>query len=215
VAIGRAVAACERPPRVWLNASSATLYRHTYGAPWDESATDFAPDPEAKDAFSLDIIHAWEAALRDAHTPLTRKVALRTAMVLGRGSNSVLPTLCRLAKLGLAGKMGHGRQFMSWIHEVDFARAVEWLVERDLEGPVNLAAPGPLPNAEAMRIIRRVCGAPFGLPASRWMLEVGAFFLRTETELVLKSRRVVPGRLIGSGFQFRFVDFEAAVRDLV
>lgn len=214
-AIGEAIARRAVPPRVWLNASSATIYRHTYGPAWDESCTDFAATPEAKDAFSLEIIHAWELALSEARTPATRKVALRTTMVLGHARNSVLPVLRRLARLGLGGRMGDGRQFVSWIHEEDFCRAVEWVIEReDISGPVNMAAPNPLPNAGMMRVMRRVCGAPFGLPAAKWMLEVGAFFLRTETELILKSRRVAPGRLLASGFQFQFPDFESAVRNL-
>lgn len=213
--IGEAIARAAKPPRVWLNSSSATIYRHTFGPAWDEKGTDFAPTPEVKDAFSLDVIHAWEAALNEARTPATRKVALRTTMVLGLARNSVFPVLRRLARLGLGGRMGSGRQFVSWMHVEDFCRALEWLIAReDLSGPVNLAASNPLPNAEMMRIMRAVCGAPFGLPAAEWMLEVGAFFLRTETELILKSRRVVPGKLLASGFEFRFPEFRAAVKDL-
>ncbi|MBM3738764.1 MAG: DUF1731 domain-containing protein [Acidobacteria bacterium] len=214
--IGEAIARCANPPRLWMNASSATLYRHTYGPAWDESAANFGPEPEAKDAFSLDIIHAWEKAFYDAPAGSTRRVALRAAMVLGHGANSVLPVLCRLARLGLGGRMSHGRQFVSWIHEGDFARSIDWLIAHpELAGPVNLAAPNPLTNADMMRIIRKVVGAPFGLPAERWMLEIGAFFLRTETELIVKSRRVIPGKLLASGFKFQFPGFEPAVRDLL
>jgi NAD dependent epimerase/dehydratase family enzyme len=123
--------------------------------------------------------------------------------------------LRRLARCGLGGSMGGGKQFVSWIHEDDFCRAVAWLLERDdFNGVVNVAAPHPVPNAELMRIFRRVCGAPFGLPAARWMLEFGAFFLRTETELIVKSRKVVPARLLESGFQFRFSEIEAALREI-
>jgi uncharacterized protein len=115
----------------------------------------------------------------------------------------------------LGGKMGDGRQFVSWIHEEDLFRAVVWLIENDnVSGVVNVAAPNPLPNAEVMRIFRRVCGLPIGLPAARWMLEIGAFFLRTETELIIKSRRVVPRRLENCGFTFRFRDMESAVREI-
>ena len=111
--------------------------------------------------------------------------------------------------------MGDGRQFMSWIHEEDFGRAIEWLLEHDdMAGPVNLAAPEPLPNAEFMRQLRAACGVPFGLPAARWMLEAGAVFLRTETELILKSRRVVPGRLLKAGFAFRFPELRGALAEL-
>jgi len=137
-------------------------------------------------------------------------------MVLGTGSNSVFPVLCRLARWGLGGSMGGGQQFVSWIHEIDFCRAIDWILAHpDLAGPVNVAAPQPLRNREMMATLRRACGRPFGLPAARWMLEWGAFFLRTETELVVKSRRVVPGRLLADGFQFRFSEFRAAAMDLL
>jgi uncharacterized protein (TIGR01777 family) len=200
---------------VWLNASSATIYRHTFGPAWDESGTDFAPTPAVKDQFSLEVIHPWERALREAPTPRTRKLALRTTMVLGHGRNSVFPVLCRLARLGLGGRMGSGEQFVSWLHEVDFCRAVEWLIEHnEISGAVNLAAPNPVTNTEMMRSFRELIGAPFGLPATEWMLEIGAVFLRTETELILKSRRVVPGRLLKSGFTFRFPTMREAIADL-
>ncbi len=214
-AIGLAIAQCAQPPRVWLNSSSATIYRHTFGPAWDESGTDFAPTPAVQDEFSLEVIHAWERELNEAQTPRTRKLALRTTMVLGHARNSVFPVLCQLASFGLGGRMGSGVQFVSWLHEVDFCRAVEWLIQHDeISGPVNLAAPHPLPNAEMMRHFREAVGAPFGLPAMEWMLEVGAIFLRTETELILKSRRVVPGKLLAGGFEFRFPTMREAIADL-
>lgn len=214
-AIGEAIARCTQPPPVWLNASSATLYRHTFGAAHDE-AGETGATPEAKDEFSIEIIRQWEQALADASTPGTRKVALRTTMVLGHGRNSVFPVLRRMTRLGLGGRMGSGRQFVSWIHASDFCRAVEWLIAHaEVSGPVNLAAPKPLPNAEMMRVFRELCGVPFGLPATEWMLEIGAFFLRTETELIIKSRRVVPGRLLADGFEFWFPDFRAAASELM
>ncbi len=199
-AIGEAIAQCENPPAVWLNASTATVYRHTFGDAWDESGA-MDPVAEAKDAFSVEVAKAWELALEKANTPQTRKIPMRMAMVLGLAKNSVFPVLRRLVRFGLGGKMGSGKQFVSWMHEADFCRAVEWLIgHNELSGPINLVAPEPVPNAEMMRLLRRECGVPFGLPATEWMLEVGAFFLRTETELILKSRRVVPGRLLKSGF---------------
>ncbi len=213
--IGQAIAQCAQPPRVWMNSSSATIYRHTFGPAWDESGADFTPTPAVQDAFSLEVIHAWERALNEAATPRTRKVALRTTLVLGHGQNSVFPVLSRLARFGLGGRMGSGEQFVSWLHEEDFCRAVEWLMEHpEISGPVNFAAPNPLPNAEMMRLFREAVGAPFGLPATEWMLEIGAFFLRTETELILKSRRVVPGKLLNSGFSFRFPTMREAIADL-
>jgi uncharacterized protein (TIGR01777 family) len=214
-ALGEAIAGCEKPPGVWLNASSATLYRHTLDQAWDETGHDFSPTLELRDAFSVDVIRAWEDAFHRAVTPLTRKVALRTTMVLGHGRNSVFPVLCRLARLGLGGRMGSGNQFVSWLHVEDFCRAVEWVIgHENLSGPVNLAAPNPLPNADMMRLFRTLVGAPFGLPATKWMLEIGAFILRTETELILKSRRVVPGKLLADGFKFQFPSMSGALQNL-
>jgi len=211
--LGRVIAACRQPPRVWLNCSSATLYKHTFDTPMDEAGV-IGATPEAKDAFSIEVIRQWEQALDEARTPVTRKAALRTAMVFGR-DGGVYPVLRRLARLGLGGTMGDGRQYVSWMHEADFCRAVEWVLDREqLSGPVNLAAPNPVPNREMMRLIREAVGAPFGLPATGWVLEIGAFFIRTETELIIKSRRVVPGRLLESGFQFQFPDMRSALADL-
>ena len=213
--LGQAIAACSRPPRAWLNSSTATIYKHSFDRAMDETG-EIGATPEAKDAFSIEVATAWERAFAEASTPVTRKIALRTAMVFGRGKGGVFEVLHRLTRFGLGGTMGHGRQYVSWIHEEDLCRAVEWLIERDdLSGPINLAAPTPLPNREMMRIFRRVCRVPIGLPAARWMLEVGAFVLRTETELIIKSRRVVPARLLASGFEFRFRELEGAVRELV
>lgn len=214
--LGEAIARCERPPRIWLNASSATIYRHTLGAAWDESGTDFTPTPAVHDEFSLEVIHAWENAFNTATTPRTRKIALRTTLVLGHARNSVFPVLCRLARFGLGGRMGSGNQFVSWLHQADFCRALEWLIGHDnISGPVNLATPNPLPNRDMMRLFRELVGTPIGLPATEWMLEIGAFFLRTETELILKSRRVVPGKLLTSGFKFQFPEMRDALNDLV
>ena len=240
--LGEAIARGAKPPRVWLNASSATIYKHTFDRAMDENGETGAT-PAAKDEFSIEVIRQWEAALnvdygvrrvesergqpclrvadnevqtRGQSCPrsATRKVALRITLVLGE-DGGVFPVLRRLARLGLGGRMGSGKQFVSWIHIEDFCRAVEWLIAReDLSGPVNLAAPNPLPNREMMRLLRAACGAPFGLPATEWMLEVGAVFLRTETELILKSRRVVPGRLLASGFQFQFPKLDEALPHL-
>ena len=212
--LGEALARCSTPPPVWLNSSTATLYRHTFGPAWDESG-DIGGTPEAMDEFSVEVARQWERALSAAPTPRTRKVALRSAMVLGTGRNSVFPVLQRLVRFGLGGALGGGRQFLSWIHQADFCGAVEWLTQHaELEGPVNLASPNPVTNQEFMRTLRAVCGIPLGLPARRWMLEIGAFFLRTETELVIKSRRVVPGRLTASGFRFTFPLLRTALEDL-
>ena len=209
--IGEAIARCQVPPPVWLNASTATIYKHNYGPAWDEAGVT-GSTPEAKDGFSVKVALAWERVLAEASTPRTRKVAMRAAMVLGRDPNSVFPVLNRLARFGLGGKMGDGRQFVSWIHEMDFCRAIEWLITHDdLSGPVNVCTPHPVTNAAMMKIFREVCGVPFGLPANRGMLEVGAFLLQTETELLIKSRRVQPRKLLESGFTFRFPDLRGAL----
>ena len=230
--IGEAVARCAQPPRVWLNSGTATIYRHTFGAAHDESSVDFSTTPEVHDAFSVEVAHAWERAFDQAlkewqagrlpdcgsrdGCPTTRQVTLRISLVFGTVPGGVVQIMRRLARCGLGGRMGSGKQFVSWIHEEDFCRAVEWILEHeDLRGPVNVAAPQPVPNAEMMRLFRRACGGPpFGLPAEEWMLEVGAFFLRTETELMLKSRRVVPGKLLANGFAFRFPEMSGALEDL-
>jgi hypothetical protein len=212
--LGEAIAKCKNPPRAWLNSSSATFYKHTFYKPMDESG-EIGATPEAKDQFSIEVIRQWECAFDEALTPRTRKIAMRTVMVLGHARNSVFPVLRRLTKLSLGGKMGSGRQYVSWIHQEDFCRAVEWLIaHEEISGVVNICAPNPLPNADMMRLFRQICGVPFGLPAPEWMLEIGAFFIRTETELIIKSRRVVPGRLLASGFKFQFSEMRGALANL-
>jgi len=212
--LGEAIAQCKNPPRAWLNSSSATLYKHTFDTPNDESGETGATRV-AKDEFSIEVIRQWERAFDEAQTPHTRKVALRTAMVLGNARNSVYPVMRRLVKFGLGGRMGSGRQFVSWIHHEDFCRAIDWLItHEEISGVVNVCSPNPLPNAEMMRLFRRLCDMPFGLFATEWMLEVGAFLLRTETELIIKSRRVAPGRLLTSGFQFRYPEMRGALEEL-
>lgn len=214
-ALGQAIARCLKPPRVWLNSSTATIYKHTFGLAWDEKG-ETGGTPEAKDEFSVEVARAWEQTLNEVSTPYTRKVALRTAMVLGLGENSVFPMLRWLVQFGLGGRMASGKQFVSWIHETDFCRAIEWVIDDEaFSGPVNVASPNPLTNDEMMRMLRELGGARFGLSAKRWMLEAGAVLLRTETELIIKSRRVVPARLLAAGFQFRFPEFRGAAKELI
>lgn len=214
--IGQAIAHCEQPPPVWFNLSTATIYKHTFGDGWDETGK-IGADPAAKDAFSIDVATAWEQTFSDARVPKTRKVALRSAMVFGlsNDANNVFQVLLRLVRCGLGGPMATGRQWVSWIHERDFCRAIEFLItQEDIDGPVNLAASNPLRNTEMMRTLRQTLRVPVGLPAPQWMLEIGAFLLRTETELTVKSRRVVPGRLLNAGFQFEFKRFDTAMKEL-
>jgi len=213
--LGEAIARCSKPPPVWLNASTATIYKHTFDRQMDEATGEIGATPEAKDAFSIEVARAWEEAFFRASTPATRKVALRTAMVFASSKGGVYRVLRGLTRWGLGGAISGGRQYVSWIHEADFGRSVEWLIDRDdFSGPVNLASPNPIPQREMMRIVRRELGVPFGLPATRRMLEVAAFVHRTEAELIVKSRRVVPGRLQAAGFQFGFPRMEDAVREI-
>jgi uncharacterized protein (TIGR01777 family) len=217
--VGEAIAAAAHPPSVWLQMSTATVYAHRFDAPNDEP-TGLLGGTEAGVpdywAYSVEIATAWERAQEQAATPHTRKVALRSAMVMSPDRGGVFDVLSRLVRLGLGGPVAGGAQYVSWIHDQDFVRAVEFLVGRpDLSGPVNLAAPAPLPHRAFMRALRAAWGVPVGLPATRWMAELGAFALRSDTELLLKSRRVVPGRLLDAGFAFEHPEWPRAADDLV
>ena len=218
-AVGAAIEAATHPPRVWLQASTATIYAHRYDAANDElSGVIGGHEPGVPETwrFSIDVARAWEAAAEEARTPHTRKVLLRSAMIMSPDRGGVFEMLLRLVRLGLGGRIGDGRQFVSWIHYGDFVRSISWLMDRDdLAGPVNVAAPEPLPYADFMGALREAAGMPIGLPATTWMAAIGAVLLRTETELVLKSRRVVPARLLQSGFAFRFPSWAAAASDLI
>lgn len=212
--LGQAVAGCATPPRVWLNSSTATIYKHTYGDAHGEDG-EIAATREANDAFSIQVARAWEEEFAQAECPQTRKIVLRAAMVLDAVPGTVYEVLRRLARFGLGGKMGDGKQFLSWIHADDFCRAMQWLIETpSATGIYNIAAPNPLTNADAMRLFRRAVRMQIGLPAKRWMLEIGAFLLRTETELIIKSRRVVPTRLLAEGFAFEFPTLASAITSL-
>jgi uncharacterized protein len=217
--IGEAIARASRPPGVWLQMSTATIYAHRLDAPNDEATGVIGgQEPDVPDywEYSVRIARSWERALVEARTPATRKVALRTAMVMSPDRGGVFDVLLGLVRRGLGGPAANGRQFVSWIHDQDFVRAVSFLHEcDDIVGAVNVAAPGPLPQREMMQVLRETWGTRVGLPATRWMLELGAWALRTDTELLLKSRRVVPGRLLDAGFAFAFPDWAPAARDLV
>lgn len=207
-AIGTAIAASNAPPPVWMNASTATVYREARDRPMTES------DHEVGTGFSVGVGTQWEEALFERNLRKTRRVALRITIALAM-DGGVIPPCRNLVRFGLGGKQGDGGQMFSWIHVEDLCRAVEFLWEReDMSGPVNLAAPGPVTNAEFMAALRRTMKMPIGLPAATWMTEIGAFFLRTETELILKSRWVLPQRLMDAGFEFQFPDLESALADL-
>jgi len=216
--VGEAIAAARHPPRVWLQASTATIYAHRFDAPNDERTGIIGGSerdvPETW-RFSIDVATSWERETDRAEVPRTRKVKLRSAVVMSPDRGGIFDTLLALVRRGLGGTSGDGRQYVSWIHDADFVRAVYWLIEQDqVGGVVNVAAPNPLPNAGFMRALREAWGTRLGLPATAWMLEIGAFFMRTETELVLKSRRVVPGVLAERGFTFQFPTWPDAAQDL-
>ena len=209
--LAEAVAACRNPPPVWLNSSTATIYRHTE----DEQPANTEATGLLGRTFSEMVAQRWEAEFNLAVVPRTRRVALRTAIVLG-ADGGALPVMARLARLGLSTPQGHGRQWVSWLHIQDFCRAVEFLVARpQLEGVFNLCAPEPLPNAALMQLLDTHYRPRWHLPQPRWLLEIGAFLLRTETELILKSRKVVPQRLQEAGFRFQFPTCQAALADLL
>ena len=222
--LNRVIVGLANPPRVWLNASTATIYRHALDRPMDEATGEMGGNeligkkrraPDTWD-FSVHLAKDWEAALFDTETPRTRKIALRSAITFSPTPGNAFQVFSNLVRAGLGGAQGNGRQFVSWIHETDFARAVEFLIDREeLAGPINIAAPNPLPNREFMAALRDAWDRPNGLPAPAFAIEIGAFFLRTESELVLKSRRVVPGRLLDAGFEFEFPDWPQAAEDLV
>ncbi len=208
-AIEKAIKCCQTPPRVWLNASSATIYEEAFDNPQTEESGTLGH------GFSVSICRAWENAFFESKLPNTRKIALRTSLVLGHGRNSVYPRLAQLARIGLGGTIGDGEQMVSWIHKLDFARVLKFLIEDEsLEGVFNLAAPAPLNNRAFMKSLREKTGRAIGIPTPRWLLKIGTFLLRTEPELVLKSRFVIPERLKKERFIFRYPFIDEAFDDL-
>ena len=204
---------------MWLQARTATIYTHRFDAPNDEHTGVIStcdPNAPASWNFSIDVASAWEHAMDEASVTRTRTIKLRSAITLSPDEGGAFDILLGLVRVGLGGTAGNGRQFVSWVHSEDFVRAVYWILDRDdLSGIVNIASPNPVPNREFMHCIRKAWGTSVGLPAPSWLLEIGALFMRTETELVLKSRRVIPSRLIESGFTFQFPDWETASQALV
>lgn len=217
-AIGQAIAWARSPPRTWLQMSTATIYAHRYDAPNDETTGIIGgnePGAPAAWNFSIDVARAWERAADEAATPQTRKVKLRSVVVMSPDRGGIFDTLLTLTRRGLGGQAGNGKQYVSWIHEADFVRAVEWIVAHEsLRDAVNVASPNPLRNAEFMREVREASGMRFGLATPAWLLEIGAALMRTESELLLKSRRVIPGKLLESGFTFTYPTWPQAAVDL-
>ena len=217
--LNEVIASLNHAPRLWVNASTATIYRHALDRAMNETDGELGGnEPGAPDTwnFSIDVAKAWEEAFFSTLMPLTRKVAIRSAMTFSPDRGGVFDAFSGLVRHGLGGRQGHGTQFVSWIHEADFVGSVDLLIAREeLAGVVNLASPKPLRNCDFMRVLRDAWGIPIGLPILEWVMEIGTWLMRTESELVLKSRRVVPGRLLDAGFQFLFPEWPAAARDLV
>jgi uncharacterized protein (TIGR01777 family) len=217
--LNQVVASLRHPPALWINASTATIYRHALDRPMDEAHGELGGnEPGAPDTwnFSIDVAKAWEEAFFASATPRTRKIAIRSAITFSPDRGGVFDVLLGLVRHGFGGRQGRGNQFVSWIHDADFARAIDFLiVHEEFTGFVNLASPNPLSNADFMRALREAWGARIALPNPAWLIEMGTFLIRTESELVLKSRRVVPGRLLEAGFEFLFPEWPAAARDLV
>jgi len=217
--VGEAIGTARKAPRVWLQASTATIYAHRYDAPNDERTGVLGggePNVPSSWRFSIEVAKAWEWVFDTSATASTRKVKMRTAVLMAPTPGGAFNAYLGLVRFGLGGHHGDGRQWMSWVHHHDFVRAVAWLIDRDdVEGTVNIAAPNPLPNADFLRALRGAWGTRLAPPAPAWLLEIAAFVHRTETELLLKSRRVVPGRLLRHGFTFDYPAWPEAARDLV
>ena len=205
----KAVDNCKNPPKTWLNSSSATIYVHAETQLMTEANGIIGDD------FSINICKSWEKAFFTTPSPQTRKVALRTAIVLGR-EGEAFQKLKTITRLGLGGQQGNGRQKMSWVHVEDFCRAVEFIInDSTIDGTINISAPNPIDNQSFMKILREKLKMPFGIPSPTFLLEIGTLFLQTETELLLKSRNVYPERLLNYGFQFRFETVDKALGELV
>lgn len=207
--LANAVQSLPVPPRLWINVTSATVYRHAEDRPQDEETGEIGY------GFSIDVCRKWEDAFFQHPTPRTRKVALRMGIVFGK-RDGAFPRLLTLARLGLGGRQGNGQQYVSWIHEQDAAKCTEWLLENEaLSGIFNCTSPNPVRNEELMTVIRRACGIPIGIPSPTWLLEIGARIIGTETELLLKSRWVVPKYLLDNHFEFSYPEVAHAVNDIV
>lgn len=206
--LNEAILQCKNPPKHFINSSTATIYRHSEDKEMDEYSGEIGTD------FSMNVAKTWEKTFYEVQTPNTLKTAIRTSIVLGKNGGAFVP-LKKITQLGLGGKNGNGKQFVSWIHEKDFARAVEFIIENELSGSINVVSPKPIRNEEFMKKLQKAVGIPFGLPISKPMLEFGAKIIKTETELVLKSRNVIPKRLTENGFQFEFGDLDRTFKNLI
>ncbi len=206
--LGEAIKLCKNPPNLWLNSSTATIYRHSLDKEMDEASGEIG------EGFSVSVAKAWEKAFFETETPTTRKIALRTAIVLGKNGGA-LQSIIKITKLGLGGKQGSGDQKFSWIHEDDFVQIIDFCIKNEtIKGPINVVSPHPSDNKTVMSLLRKTLKVPFGIPSGKTLLELGAFMIRTETELLLKSRNVIPKRLLDYGYTFSFKDLETALKEL-
>jgi len=206
--LNQAVLNCENSPKHWLNSSTSTIYRFSLDKQMDEINGEIGND------FSMNIAQSWEKAFFKTETPNTIKTALRTSIVIGKNGGAFIP-LKTLAKIGLGGKQGKGNQFISWIHQNDFANAIDFIIQKEITGVVNIVSPQPISNSDFMKKLRKSLGFPFGIPINSFLLKIGSFIIRTETELVLKSRNVIPKRLLENGFKFEFENIDIAFQNLL
>jgi uncharacterized protein (TIGR01777 family) len=206
--LNKAVLNCKNPPKHWLNSSTATIYRFSLDKQMEEVNGEIGND------FSINVALSWEKAFFKTETPNTLKTALRTSIVLGKNGGAFIP-LKTLAKLGFGGKQGKGNQFVSWIHEEDFARVIDFIIEKEMTGVVNVVSPKPIQNADFMQKLRKAVKFPFGVPLNETLLKFGAVLIQTQSELVLKSRNVIPKRLLENGFEFKFGDIDRAFKNLL
>ncbi|OAQ39924.1 epimerase [Pedobacter psychrophilus] len=206
--LNRAVLLCNNPPKHWLNSSTSTIYRYSL----DKRMTE--DNGEIGDDFSMNVAKFWEQSFFEIETPKTLKTALRTSIVLGKKGGAFIP-LKRLTQFGLGGKQGGGNQYISWIHEEDFARAISFIVKDKMTGVINVVSPKPITNELFMAELRNQLKIPFGIPTPKFLLKIGAKIIGTEPELVLKSRNVIPDKLIKNGFVFKFESLDKALKNLV
>jgi uncharacterized protein (TIGR01777 family) len=207
--LGEAINTLEHAPKLWVNAGSATIYRHAQDRPMDEFTG------EIQDDFSVQVCKRWEAAINGIDTPHTRKVILRIAITLGADGGVIHPYL-NMVKFGLGGYQGNGRQLYSWVHITDVCRMIEWLHEHpEQAGTYNCSAPNPISNRQFMQTLRKAAGQSFGLPATSWMLSIGACLVGTEKELLLKSRWVIPTRALQAGFTFKYAHVQQALENII
>ncbi|MBL4663086.1 MAG: TIGR01777 family oxidoreductase [Flavobacteriaceae bacterium] len=206
--LGQAIEECSQPPKVWLNSSTATIYRHSLDKEMDETTGEIGQ------GFSVDVATAWEQEFFRCTLSNTRQVALRTSIVLGN-QGGAFPTLRNLTKMGFGGKQGNGKQKISWIHEEDFVHAVHYIIQqKEISGVINVVSPKPVTNEKFMRLLRKGTGTPFGIPMGKTLLKIGARIIQTEPELILKSRNVIPKRLVENGFQFNYESIQETITNL-